>query len=76
MIDALVKSRNFPFSVIPAKAGIQGNQSVLDSRLRGNGALGDFLRVCQILILTTKGRYIIATLYLIVLQNGSLCLSL
>jgi hypothetical protein len=30
--------------VIPAKAGIQLNQEVLDSRLRGSDGFSDFLR--------------------------------
>jgi len=34
-VDELVKSRKMPFSVIPAKAGIQSLQAFLDSRLRG-----------------------------------------
>ena len=50
--DELVKSRNFSVFVIPANAGIQGNQPLLDSRspigvedkLRGSDGLGDFLR--------------------------------
>ena len=42
--DGLVKSRFYPLSVIPAKAGIQLNQEVLDSRLRGSDGFFDFLR--------------------------------
>jgi hypothetical protein len=46
-IDGLVKSRFYPVFVIPAKAGIQLNQAVLDSRLRGSDGFSDFLRVHQ-----------------------------
>jgi len=42
--DKLVKSQKLPVFVIPANAGIQGNQSLLDSRVRGSDGLGDFLR--------------------------------
>jgi len=50
-IDEFVKSHS-PVFVIPAKlvldsdrgAGIQGNQSPLDSRFRGSDGLVDFLR--------------------------------
>jgi hypothetical protein len=42
--DGLVKSQKPPFSVIPAQAGIQEIQELLDSRLRGSDAYGDFLR--------------------------------
>ena len=45
--DAHVKSQKSPVFVIPAKAGIQGNQPLLDSRLRGSDSLGDFLREHQ-----------------------------
>jgi len=43
-IDAHVKSQKAPVIVIPANAGIQGNQSLLDSRVRGSDGLRDFLR--------------------------------
>ena len=43
-IDGLVKSRFYPVFVIPAKAGIQLNQAVLGSRLRGSDVFSDFLR--------------------------------
>ena len=46
--DSLVKSQKLPVFVIPANAGIQGNQSLLDSRFRGSDGLGDFLRTYQI----------------------------
>jgi len=58
--DALVKSQKVPFSVIPAKAGIQEEQGLLDPGLstlrsiataedgrRGDGS-GDFLRDRQV----------------------------
>jgi hypothetical protein len=45
--DELAKSLKTLFSVIPAKAGIQSLQGLLDSRLRGSDGLGDFLRVHQ-----------------------------
>ena len=35
-LDSPVKSRNSLFAVVPAKAGIQCYQIVIDSRLRGN----------------------------------------
>jgi hypothetical protein len=43
-IDDLVKSQKAPLSVIPAKAGIQYFQALLDSRLRGSDDCGNFLR--------------------------------
>jgi len=46
-LDGLVKSRKYPFFVIPAKAGIQYFRALaeyLDSGLRRND---DFLRDCQ-----------------------------
>jgi hypothetical protein len=42
--DEFVKSRKTSFCVIPAQAGIQENQGVLDSRLRGSDGFSDFLR--------------------------------
>ncbi len=45
-IDKLVKSHSSVF-VIPANAGIQGNQALLDSRFRGSDGLGDFLQLYQ-----------------------------
>ena len=42
--DEFVKSQKLSDFVIPAEAGIQGNQQLLDSRLRGSDGLGDFLR--------------------------------
>jgi len=46
--NALVKSPETPFSVIPVKTGIQENQEVLDSRLRGSDDYEDFLRTHQV----------------------------
>jgi len=43
-VGKLVKSQKAPFFVIPAKAGIQENQPLLGSRLRGSDGLRDFLR--------------------------------
>ena len=45
--DAFVKSPLQPLSVIPAKAGIQLFQALLDSRFRGSDVVFDFLRVHQ-----------------------------
>ena len=46
-VDAHVKSQKAPVIVIPANAGIQENQRLMDSRVRGSDSLGDFLRVYQ-----------------------------
>jgi hypothetical protein len=46
-IDVLLKSPKTLFSVIPAEAGIQSLQGLLDSRLRGSDDLRDFLRLHQ-----------------------------
>jgi hypothetical protein len=43
-LDDLEKSRFYAVFVIPAKAGIQLNQAVLGSRLRGGDGFCDFLR--------------------------------
>jgi hypothetical protein len=40
--DDFVKSRFFPVFVIPAEAGIQLNQAVLDFRPRGSDGLSGF----------------------------------
>jgi predicted AAA+ superfamily ATPase len=48
--DELVKSRKMPFSVIPAKAGIQLIQDVLDPGVRRGDGQRDFLRVHQFLV--------------------------
>ncbi len=42
VLDGLVKSGSVPFNVIPAEAGIQSLQMVLDSRLRGSDGSGTF----------------------------------
>ena len=47
--DAFAKSPKTLSSVIPAEAGIQSLQGLLDSRLRGSDGLGDFLRDHQTL---------------------------
>jgi hypothetical protein len=44
ILDGHVKSRNSFKFVIPAKAGIQLNQAVLGSRLRGSDGFFDFLQ--------------------------------
>jgi len=41
--DTLVKSQEFPLGVIPAEAGIQSFQWVLDSGFRRSDELWDFL---------------------------------
>jgi len=46
-IDGFVKSLKTFFDVIPAKAGIQYFQMVLDACLRRHDGISDFLRVCQ-----------------------------
>ena len=46
-VDGFVKSLKSPFDVIPAKAGIQCFQIVLDACLRRHDGVSDFLRVCQ-----------------------------
>jgi hypothetical protein len=46
-IDQFVKSRFLPDFVIPVKMGIQLNQAVLGSRLRGSDGFSDFLRDYQ-----------------------------
>jgi hypothetical protein len=46
-IDELVKNRNSAKFVIPAKAGIQLFQDVLDPGVRRGDGFGDFLRSRQ-----------------------------
>ena len=46
--DGLVRSQKSHFSVIPAKAGIQSFQAVLDSRLRGSDDLGTFYELIRV----------------------------
>jgi len=48
MVDGLAKTLIFLFSVIPAKAGIQLFQGVLDPGVRRGDGLKDFLRARQI----------------------------
>jgi len=50
-IDEFVKSQKAPVIVIPANAGIQENQLLMDSRVRGNDGLGGLLRARQYLSL-------------------------
>jgi len=45
--DGLVKNQKFTFSVIPAKAGIQEQQGILDPGFRRGDGLDGFLRVHQ-----------------------------
>ena len=45
MVDGPVKSPLHSLFVIPAKAGIQLFQALLDSRFRGSDSCFDFLRV-------------------------------
>jgi len=47
-IYGLASSRKTPFSVIPAKAGIQSFYSALDSRLRGSDDRDGFSRSQQV----------------------------
>jgi hypothetical protein len=42
--DDFAKSRQWPFSVIPAEAGIQEKQALLDSGFRRGDGFDDFLR--------------------------------
>jgi hypothetical protein len=46
-VDGFAKSRNRACFVIPAQAGIQYDQIIGDSRLRGNDMPDDFLRIQQ-----------------------------
>ena len=43
-LEGFVKSRKTPFSVIPAKAGIQEKQGLLDPGFRRGDGIDDFLR--------------------------------
>ncbi len=42
--DGFVKSKNLPFYVIPAKAGIQSFKLVLDSRFHGSDGIFVFFK--------------------------------
>jgi len=53
-VDAFVKSRKTPFSVIPAKAGIQEKQALLDPGFRRGDGFDDFLRTHQSMIKAKK----------------------
>ncbi len=54
-IDGFVKNPLGPLIVIPAKAGIQSFQAIMDSCLRRNDAIFDFLRIPQFfVVLKTK----------------------
>jgi hypothetical protein len=46
--DGLVKSQKLHFSVIPAKAGIQEKQGLLDPGFRRGDGFDDFLRDRQV----------------------------
>jgi hypothetical protein len=71
-IDGLVKSHSSVF-VIPAKAGIQENQPVLDSRFRGRDGLGDFLRLYQPFNHSTRSVFIVREI--VEFRPGGLSLS-
>jgi hypothetical protein len=43
-MDSFVKTPKTPFSVIPAKAGLQEKQELLDPGFRRGDDFGDFLR--------------------------------
>jgi hypothetical protein len=45
--DGFVRNQEFTLSVVPAKAGIQGKQAILDPGLRRGDGLDGFLRVHQ-----------------------------
>jgi hypothetical protein len=45
--DGFAKNQKFTLSVIPAKAGIQQKQAILDPGLRRGDGLDGFLRVHQ-----------------------------
>ena len=53
--NASVKSRFFTFFVIPAQAGIQSLQAVIDSRLRGNDVFGAFYKTIKFESLSVPG---------------------
>jgi hypothetical protein len=46
-IDGLIKSLYSYFGVMPAKAGVQCFQLLLDTRLRGHDSVLDFLQIHQ-----------------------------
>ena len=47
LVDGFVKSPLGPLIVIPAKAGILSFQAIMDSCLRRNDSIFDFLRIRQ-----------------------------
>jgi hypothetical protein len=53
ILDGFVKSPLGPLFVIPAKAGIQSFQAIMDSCLRRNDAIFDFLRFRQYWVLAS-----------------------
>jgi hypothetical protein len=55
--DAFVKIRKTPFSVIPAKAGIQEKQALLDPGFRRGDGFDDFLRDHQVWALEFAPRH-------------------
>jgi hypothetical protein len=54
MFDGLAKSPKLPIFVIPAKAGIQEYQLLLDPGLRRGDGLGDFLRMCHVCLISKR----------------------
>jgi uncharacterized membrane protein YcgQ (UPF0703/DUF1980 family) len=71
-IDGFAKSRFYPVFVIPAKAGIQLNQAVLDSRLRGSDGFFDFLRDHQYWSLTEREAISFHLAYILLFLNNSM----
>jgi hypothetical protein len=53
-VDGLVRSQKTSSSVIPAEAGIQEYQEVLDPGFRRGDSLEDFLRVYQCSMINVK----------------------
>ena len=54
ILDGFVKSLKSSFDVVPAKAGTQCFQIVLDACLRRHDGVSDFLRVCQYSMLDVR----------------------
>ncbi|HBF44018.1 MAG TPA: hypothetical protein DDW42_10415 [Desulfobacteraceae bacterium] len=48
-VDKLAKSQKVPLLVIPAKAGIQENQELLDSRFRGSDTILTFYEFVKVI---------------------------
>jgi hypothetical protein len=59
-IDGLVKSPKTVFFVIPAKAGIQWLQQLVDSGVRRSDGFRDFLRVHQYFSMVTFSGFRVA----------------